>query len=496
MGIKWSRPSFLTSGEKPKTCGFEVIKWIELHCRLTTAEWYGRPFKLLPWQKRLLLGLFAQDPATQRRLYRWAYVSVPKKNGKTELMAALALWFLIASEEPSPLVVCAAGSDDQADLLFSAAKTMVEASPTLSQICQTFEDSIVVPSIPGAKLQRVSATARKHGSNLDGKNIYVVIADELHVWEGTRGEIVWGTLTRGTGARREPMIVQITTAGYDRDSICWKQYQHAKKVIEDPAYDPAFFAFIAEMDPELAWDSPEAWADANPSYGEILQPEFYRDQITKQPENEFKRYYENVWTESQDSWLPAGAWDACRGDATIPDGSEVWVGVDMALYHDSTAVVVAWPDDDGRVRVQAQVWHPQGDRIDHLEVMQHIRDLAKRYTLREVNYDPRFFEVPAQQLMDEGFPMLEVPQSSRVMVPACGWAWEQIVAGNVVHGGQPELTAHVQSAAQRTSEHGWTLSKGKSKGKIDACIAMVLALWRVHAKDQADETPEVGIVWV
>lgn len=435
----------------------------------------------MPWQKRLILGLFEVDADTRARRYRWAYISVAKKNGKTELMAALALWFLIDSGEPSPLVVCAAGSDDQADLIFGAAKTMAEESPTLKAICSTYEDEITVPSIPGAKLQRVASTSRKHGSNLDGKNIYVVICDELHVWEGNRGEVVWGTLTRGTGARRQPMIIQITTAGFDRDSICWAQYSHARKVLADPSFDPAFFAFVLEAPDGADHTDPAVWAEFNPSYGTVLHEGFYRDQLTKQPENEFRRFYLNQWTRSAESWLPAGSWDRCEDKAeTIPDGASVVVAVDAALYHDSTAVVVAHRSPSGRLVVRSRIFLPGANGvIDQAALKAHLLDLADRYRVAEVAYDPRLVEMLAQELADHGLPMTPFKQSPERMVPACGFAYEQIAAGVVAHDGDPELADHVLSAAQRTSESGWTLSKGKSRRLIDACVAMVMALYEL-----------------
>src|SRR6478735_1965129 len=118
-----TRKTTMTSTQMPPktlTRGGEVIRWVEANCRFTNGELYGRPFRFLPWQKRFIRQLFTVDRATGRRQYRWSYLSVPKKNGKSELLAALALWFLLASGEPAPLIVVAAGSDDQADLIFGA----------------------------------------------------------------------------------------------------------------------------------------------------------------------------------------------------------------------------------------------------------------------------------------------------------------------------------------------------------------------------------------
>ena len=212
------------SSSRTKTRGFHVIAWIETHCVFTTGEWIGKPFVLLPWQKRLILELFELRP-DGLRLKRWAYIQVAKKNGKSEMAAALALYFLIGDGEPSPLVIIAAASDEQADLVYGAARRMCELSPTLSQITECFDKEILVPSIPGAKLQRVAAVA---GTN-DGKNIHAVICDELHEWQGPKGEAVWNVLTNGTGARRQPMVIQTTTAGFDLETICGRQYQYAQR---------------------------------------------------------------------------------------------------------------------------------------------------------------------------------------------------------------------------------------------------------------------------
>lgn len=311
-----------------------------------------------------------------------------------------------------------------------------------------------------------------------------MICDELHVWEGERARVVWGTLTRALVARDEPMVIQITTAGFDRESICWEQYEHARKVAADQTVDPSFYPFIIEAPENAAHDDPTVWESSNPSWGEIMTEGFYADQVTKQPENEFRRFYMNQWTRSAESWLPPGAWEACQDTALeIPAGAEVTVGVDVALYHDTTSLVWVWRNDDDRLVVRSKVWEPiEGEGIDLASVMQHVRDLAdpNRYgfELREVAYDPRFFDYPAQMLADEGFPMAEFPQSVERMVPACGYTFQKIASGELAHDGDPTLTEHVLSAAQRPGERGWTLSKGKSKHVIDACIAMVIAIYR------------------
>jgi len=281
------------------------------------------------------------------------------------------------------------------------------------------------------------------------------------------------------------MVIQITTAGYDRTSICWKQYQYARKVLADPEFDRAYFAHIDEAPEGAAFDDPAVWAACNPSYGAIQQESFYVDQLTKQPEPSFRRFYLNQWTRSAESWLPSGAWEACRSTLEIPAGAAVFAAVDAALYHDSTAVTFC-AEVDGRLVVRSKVW--TGDQ-DVADVLAYLRDLADRYRLVRVPYDPRFFDLAARQLQDEGIPMLEVPQSPERMIPICGHAWELIVSKRIAHDGDPILEDHVLSAVQRPGERGWTLSKGRSKRLIDACIAMVLALWEASQPEAAPLEP-------
>ncbi|MDP9436432.1 MAG: phage terminase family protein, partial [Actinomycetota bacterium] len=159
-----------------------------------------------------------------------------------------------------------------------------------------------------------------------------------------------------------------------------------------------------------------------------------------------------------------------------------YVGVDMALKNDSIAVVLVQLDAAGVAQVLPKVWAPpRGGNVDVAGVEQYLRELHRQHNVREFAYDPAYFERSAQALADDGLPMLEFPQSRSRMVPACSLAYEQIVGRGVRHDGNPTLTDHVLSAAQRVSDQGWTLSKGRSRRKIDASIALVIALSRAHA---------------
>lgn len=496
------------SGSKRRTNGPRVVRWMETHLCHTQAEWVGKPFRLLPWQKRVIYELFEVGEDELRR-YRWALLGVPKKNGKTELAAAIALYLLIADGEPAPLVVCAAASDEQADLVFGAAKTMVEMSPTLSQICLRFQSEIQVPSIPGAKLKRVAAVA---GTN-DGQNIHAVICDELHEWTGPKGKGTWNVLTNGTGARRQPLVLQVTTAGYDlEDTICGQQYTYGQKVANHQVDDPRYYFHWIEAPASADHRDPAVWAAANPSYGVLVHESFFRDQLTKKTEAVFRRYFLNQWTQTEEIWLPVGAWDACKApELELDPHLPLHVGIDVALRHDSTAVVCAQvvgepPEDEQpdlrRTVVRARVWenpYPETDplhekwQLSLAEVEEHLRELRRAFPAAaaeiddrwmpgpEFCYDPAYFLRSAQALEGDGLTMVEFPQQDARMVPASQQTYQLICEGKLAHDGDLVLARHVLNVIADQRPRGWRMSKPKgSKRKIDAAIAMAIAAYRAQ----------------
>ncbi len=465
----------------------------------TNGEWIGRPFRLLPWQKRLLLSLFEIDPDGLRR-YRWALLGVPKKNGKTELAAALALYFLIGDGEPSPLVVCAAASEEQADLVFGAARRMAELSPTLSRVTARFDKEILVPSIPGAKLRRVAASV---GTN-DGQNIHAVICDELHEWAGAKGEAVWHVLTNGTGARRQPMVFQITTAGYDLETICGQQYTYGQRVNAGEVADRRYYFEWSEAPEGADHRDPKVWAAANPSYGVIVHPAFFEDQL-KKPESVFRRYFLNQWTASEESWLPPRAWLDCEASVGLDPSLPIYVGIDAARTHDSSAVVISQPRD-GRIVQRAKVWdnpyQPEDARHDawrlELAVIEnYLLELFEAYPAPAAAaekdgpkargpafyFDPWRFDRSAELLVGKGLNMQEVPQTDSRMAPACMAYYDLIATKVIAHDGNVTFARHIAAASRKdVSDRAWRLTKPRgSRKKIDAAIAGAISAYFAHA---------------
>lgn len=402
---------------------------------------------------------------------------MPRKNGKTALGAGIGLHGLFLGPAGGE-VYSVAGDREQARICFGMARRMVELDPELARITKTYRDAIEFLET-GSVYRVLSSDAPLK----EGLSPTTVIFDEVHV---QNDDDLWSVMNLGSGARREAMVVGITTAGAKvrsngQPTLGYRLYEYGQKVVRGEIKDDRFF--FAWWEPaasfEADWTAETTWAESNPGYNDIVAgDDFLANLPPKIPENEFRTKRTNLWVDAVESnWLSdrPGAWSRCQSDLQLQKGQHVTVGIDVSLKYDATAVVVAGKVND-RIVIRSRVWEPDGGRIDHLEVMQYVRQIANTYRVQTISYDPRFFEVPAQMLADEGFPMLEMPQSIERMIPICGRFYEAIIGGEIAHEDDPTLTNHVLAAVRRESDRGWTLSKGKSRRHIDACIAAALAV--------------------
>jgi phage terminase large subunit-like protein len=275
----------------------------------TKGPFAGEPFRLRPWQVKIVRRLFTTRPDGRRR-YRTCLLMLPRKNGKSELCAALAIYFLLFDGEVGAEVYSAAADKDQAALVFNVAAQMIRNDPELLAQCEIIDSQKrVVHRKSGSFYRAISAEAySKHGFNAS-----VVIYDELHAAQSRE---LWDVLSTSQGARSQPLMMAITTAGYDRHSILWELYAHAKKVAEDPTLDPTFLPILYEAPEGADWTSPKVWRAANPALGDFrsleeMQIACARAQEIPAQENTFRRLYLNQWTEQAARWIAMPTWDAC-----------------------------------------------------------------------------------------------------------------------------------------------------------------------------------------
>lgn len=446
----------------------------------------GEPLQFVDWQEWLISALLERRDDGRLR-FRRALVGLPRKNGKSLLGSALALYGLFAGEAGAE-VYSAAGDRQQARIVFNEARDQVSNSPALSAICKVYRDVIEIPSF-GAVYRVLSAD----GKLQQGLNPSMVIFDELHI---QRTDDLWDALTLGSGARLDPLVIGITTAGFDLDTIAGRLYTYGKGILGGDIVDDTFGFYWWEAKPDCDITDRKEWAIANPNLSHKLLDLDDMDVSAKQTsEMAFRRYRLNQWVRTQESWLPVGAWDRCVGTPTFDPLRPSYVGIDMALKHDSIGVVHIQEQEDGTFSLGSRIWQPDDRGIDIGSIEEHLRSLHTTHNVQEFAYDPAYFQRSAEALSDDGLPMVEYPQSSQRMVPACGTAYEMIVSGKLVHDGSPAFTDQVLSAAQRMTDNGWRLSKGKSRRKIDACIAMIMALDRATRKPNDDPTPQVLDIW-
>ena len=503
------------------TLGPVAEQWIESRLIHAEGDRFGEPFRLLPWQRRFLWRWYELHPD---RPGEWwhneAIIGRVRGDVKSEFLAALAM-LEFAGPPPfrrsSPIIHLAAAALKQAGEVFSQAQVMaggqggaVPDAP-LAGLFDVWDTEIVYADGRPGKLERVAADA----GTLEGTKTTLFLADEVGEWHG-RVARVYSTLTAALGKRVNARRIAIGVAGVGRgsippgprDSLWWREYVRGLTSLDDPTSRLLFEWAAAPADVRL--DSPAELRDALRQAGggeadgtadvvwsvEDRARMYETGQLT---EPDLRRYFLNQWHDATgSSWLDAtpGAWEACTDPAAavIPDRAPVLVGVDMALHADSVGVTVVHRLDDGRTVWQARIFAADAGRIDHVAVMAHLHDLADRYRVDGVVYDPRFFELPATMLEDEGYRAVRFPQSPERMVPACRHAHQLIVAGQVVHDGDPALASHVRNAQWRDGERGRTLSKARSDGKIDALIAAVIATAELDEPDDPEPDP-LGLVY-
>lgn len=463
-----------------------MCRWIELHCVYGEGDYFGEPVRLQRWQKRIIFWLYEYDPRSGARRFREALIEVPKGQGKTPLNGWVQLFELLGpplfGQKGSPLIPVAAASFEQADLLFGDMKHSCRESPTLKQFVDVYDTEIQVRNGPG-RAYRVAAVA---GTN-DGQRPSSLAADEIHEWVGTK-ERVHLVLVNGMSKRANSLVVNTTTPGSSLDTLAGRKHLYGYRVnageVDDPRFMFVHYGAPDVYDLEVEEQLLAAVLSANPAAGTFLRTDDVVARYHQIPRYEFERYHLGRWTRADECWLPSGAWEGCAGVVVIDPARPVHVAIDFAIKHDSVAVCVAQRQaDTGRVGVQVKVWDPAGDTIDVVAVENHLRQLHRDLRVEAFAYDPAYFVRSAEVLLDEGLPMAEFSQGAASMVPACQEAYRLICDAMLVHDDDPTLTDHVLSAAVRETDNGWRLSKGKSKRKIDACIALVMAVFLAAAVD-------------
>lgn len=413
----------------------------------------------------LTLEDFQARIVAAHREHRETLAILPRGNGKTTLAAALAVEHLVTTR--SPAVYIAAASRDQARVMFEAARDMIAADRDLARAVTVRHREL---RANGGHLRVLSSD----GPRAHGLIPTLALVDELHAH---RTPDLYTALRSALGKRAARMLT-ITTAGYDPESTLGQlrgralelgdqDHDGALTVARDPAGSFAMLEWALTLDDDL--QDPDVLKTANPASWVTRQ--WLAEQIASPGMHplEVARYHACAWTYGARSWLPHGAWDACRGDATIKPGEAMWAGVDVGGERSATALVWATAD----LRIASKTW--TGENAV-LEVPHAIRQLADTYDLRQVAYDPWRFQAPALELQRDGLPCVEFPQSHARMVPASEGLYAAITEGRLTHDGDATLTRHVLGAVAKSTGRGWRLDKSTRSAQIDAAVALAMAV--------------------
>lgn len=491
------------------------------------GELAGKPLRLERWQRKLFRRLFGwvkRSDGTRR--FRTLYLEVPRKNGKSTIASGLGLYLMHEDGEPGSRVVAAAADREQATIVFDVAKRMVEAAPKLSETLICFKRAIVDHSTASNFLVLSAEAKTKHGKNLHG-----IVLDEVHAQSNRE---LYDVLHTSQSARRQPMEVLITTAGFDRNSICYELHEYSEKVNDGIIQDDSFLGVIYAAGPEDDWTKPETWYKANPNLGvskklEYMQKECERAKKTPGYENTFKRLDLNIWTEQDSRWLAIDVWDI-GGTKKISEeellGRECYAGLDLASTQDVTAFVLAFPFENGIVKVLPYFWIPKdtaaerakahrvpypewirdkfimgthGNRVDYDFIRLKILELCERFNVREVAYDRWNATQLAGQLEQDGLELIPIGMGFKQMTAPSKELERLVAESKLQHGGHPVLRWMAKNVAIEQNADGEIRpSKKKSNEKIDGIVALIMALDRVTraAGDSGSAYEERGILSV
>lgn len=480
------KPHWLTKvppADLKRSRGDHVIDFAEALCKITKdsiAGSAGEPMIFRQWQKDLTRQLFAVKADGTLR-HRTALIGLPRKNGKSAWLASVALEHLVFGPSGGEVYSCAADRA-QAKIVFDTVKEMIRLQPELSDFLQVFRDAIFNPK-NGAVYRALSAEA----FTKEGLSPTIVAFDEVHAQPNRE---LWDVMNLASGARREPLVIGITTAGVKvdssgRESLCYGLYEYGKKVALGEVSDPTFFMSWWEAPEGSDHRDPKTWRLANPGFDDIVSADDFESVVNRTPESEFRTKRCNQWVATSSTWLPAGAWDSVTDSSRqVPDGTDIVLAFDGSFNGDCTAIVGVTTDEVPHVFVVDAWEKPDNEAADWqvpvADVEQSIRNACMKWQVREIACDPYRWARTFQVLEDEGLPVVLFPQSASRMTPATTRFFEAVLNQSLTHDGDPRLSRHVGNATLKQDARGSRLAKESrfSQRRIDLAVASVMGVER------------------
>lgn len=477
------------------------------------GEWAGTPVMLEPWQQAHLWILFGWKRADGTRRFRASYMEVARKNGKSLLAAGVGLYLLIADGEPGAEIYTLATKLDQARIIFAESERMVRQSKDLLNEVGLFRNNIHCEQT-FSKYEPLGADS----TTLDGLNAHAGLVDELHAHPNRD---LWDIIRTSQGARRQPLMYAITTAGHDQTSFCYEMHRYSQQILERVVEDDSFYGIIYSLDEEdeKNWQDERLWIKANPNLGvskklEKMQEEAREAEHVPSALNTFLRLHLDVWTKAEKRWIKLAAWDACAGPVPFQDlpeflvGRECYAGLDLASTIDIAALVLVFPpgpdeelfyllpyfwipaenmrERSHRDQVPYEAWvrdglieATEGNVIDYGAIKKRIEAAGERYFLREIAFDRWGAFQISQDLAAAGFEVIPFGQGYASMSAPMKELLKLILEKKLAHGGQPVLRWMADNLVVETdAAANIKPNKAKSRQKIDGIVATIMGLDR------------------
>ena len=490
-----------------KKAADRVANWIEKYITHVKGELAGKPVILEKWQKEdIIYPIFGmKSRITGLRKYRTVYIEIPRKNAKSTLAAAIGIYLLLADGEMGAEIYSAAADRGQAGIVFDIARRMIMNRTALSNRASVYRNSITYEKT-GSFYKAISSDANtKHGFNAHG-----IIFDELHTQKNRE---LFDTLTTSVGSRRQPLTLLLTTAGYDKNTICWEMHEYARKVKEGVIHDETFLSIIYTAPKEDDIFSPKTWKKANPGYGSIVKEAYIREQVMKIKNNPsfeatFRRLHLNQWTDAIDTWITDMDWMACdKGEKNLEDytGRTAFAGLDLATVSDITALMLNFEEENGDITIFPFFWVPEetakkrtksadvnylewirqgyitatpGDVTDYNEIKKKIIWIYENFKIESFGFDNWNSSQLINDLTAEGLSNFDKVSMYLSHLNEPTKQLEKLVMQRKInHQGNPVLRWMMGNVMiMRDTNDNIRPDKGKSKNKIDGIVAEIIAL--------------------
>ena len=495
--------------------------------RHSKGEWAGQVVVLEPWQQFILWVVFGWKKEDGNRRFRTAYEEVARKNGKTTKAAGIGLYLLVSDDEPGAEIYMAATKKDQAKICWLEAVRMIKRSPSLRRRTKIYRDNVNIPNTAN-KMEPLG----RDTDSMDGLNIHGAIVDELHAHK-TRDMV--DVIDTATGARRQPLIYEITTAGFDRQSVCFSHHEYTCKILDGIIEDDAFFGIIFTLDEGDDWEDEKNWVKANPNLGVSKKLENMREKAKKAKQmptalNAFLRLELNIWTQSETKWIPRDHWDACGEIEFTEDeliGRRGYMGLDLSSTTDISALVIVFPPefngDDYKVlcrffcpnesiherskrdRVPYETWvragimmATSGNTVDYEEILAQVQEDMELFGVEELAFDRWGSNYIIQKIEETELTCVQFPQTFNSMSPPMKDLEKLIMDHKLAHGNNPALNWMADNLVAIQNSTGLIKpDKAKSLERIDGMVALIMALARaiVH-NENASVYEERGIRFI